>query len=75
MMYLEFMKNFLLSDSGEQMPVRLITASWAKNIWFYFLDVMYFEFMNNFLPADSGEQMPVRLILASWAQKRFVPTF
>ena len=27
MMYLEFMKNFLLSDSGEQMPVRLITAS------------------------------------------------
>ena len=27
MMYVVFMKNFLLADSGEQMPVRLITAS------------------------------------------------
>ena len=30
MMYVEFMKNFLLSDSGEQIPVRLISASWAQ---------------------------------------------
>ena len=30
MMYVEFMKNFLLADSGEQMPVRHITASWAQ---------------------------------------------
>ena len=30
MMYFEFMKNFLLADSGEQMPVRLISASWAR---------------------------------------------
>ena len=30
MMYVEFMKNFLLADSGEQMPVRLISASWAQ---------------------------------------------
>ena len=29
MMYVEFMKNFLLADSGEQMPVTLISASWA----------------------------------------------
>ena len=29
-MYVEFMKNFLIADSGEQMPVRLITASWAQ---------------------------------------------
>ena len=29
-MYFEFMKNFLLADSGEQMPVRLISASWAQ---------------------------------------------
>ena len=29
-MYFEFMKNFLLVDSGEQMPVRLISASWAQ---------------------------------------------
>ena len=27
MMYVEFMKNFLLADSGKQMPVRLISAS------------------------------------------------
>ena len=76
MMYVEFMKNFLLADSGEQMPVRLITASWAqKRFDSYFLDMMYVEFMKNFLLADSGEQMPVRLISASWAEKRFVPTF
>ena len=31
MMYFEFVKNFLLADSGEQMPVRLISASWAQN--------------------------------------------
>ena len=76
MMYVEFMKNFLLADSGEQMPVRLISASWArKTFCSYFLDMMYVEFMKNFLIADSGEQMPVRLIKASWAQKRLIPTF
>ena len=30
MIYVEFMKNFLLADSGEQMPVRLISASWEQ---------------------------------------------
>ena len=30
MMYVEFMKNFIIADSGEQMPVRLITASWPQ---------------------------------------------
>ena len=30
MMYVEFMKNFLLSDSSEQMAVRDISASWAQ---------------------------------------------
>ena len=34
MMYVEFMKNFLLSDSSEQMAVRVISASLAKNVWF-----------------------------------------
>ena len=29
-MYVEFMKNFLLADSGEQMPVRLISAFLAQ---------------------------------------------
>ena len=76
MMYVGFMKNFLLADSGEQMPVRLISACWAEKTFdSYFLDMMYFEFMKNFLLADSFEQMPVKLISASWAQKRFIPTF
>ena len=30
MMYVEFMKNFLLSDSSEQMAVRVISASGAQ---------------------------------------------
>ena len=29
-MYVEFMKNFLLSDSSEQVAVRLILALWAQ---------------------------------------------
>ena len=29
MMYVVFMKNFLLADSSELMAVRLILASWA----------------------------------------------
>ena len=32
MMYFEFMKNLPLASSGEQMPVRPITASRAKNV-------------------------------------------
>ena len=30
MMYVEFMKNFLLADSSEQMAFGLISASWAE---------------------------------------------
>ena len=30
MMYVEFMKNFLLADSSELMAVRLILESWAQ---------------------------------------------
>ena len=33
-MYVELMKNFLLADSSELMAVRLISASWAQNVWF-----------------------------------------
>ena len=29
-MYFEFLKNFLLADSGEQMPVRIVSTSWAQ---------------------------------------------
>ena len=75
MMYVEFMKNFLLADSSELMAVRLILASWAKNNSdSYFVDMMYVEFMKNFLLADSSELMAVRLTLASSAQKQMIPT-
>ena len=30
MMYVEFMKNSYLADSGELMAVKLISASWAQ---------------------------------------------
>ena len=30
MMYVEFMKNFLLADSSALMAARLILASWAQ---------------------------------------------
>ena len=30
MMYVEFIKNLLLTDSNELMAVRLISASWAQ---------------------------------------------
>ena len=76
MMYVDFMKNFLLADSSELLAVRLISAPWAKNLFnSYFLDMMYVEFMKNFSLTDSSELMTVRLISASWAQKRFIPTF
>ena len=34
MMYVEFMKNFLLADSSEVMGVRLISAYEPKNVLF-----------------------------------------
>ena len=65
-MYVEFMKNFLLADSREQMAVRVISASRApKTFDFYFVGIIYVEFMKNFLLSDSREQMAVRVISAS----------
>ena len=75
MMYVVFIKNFLLADSGQLMAVRLILASWAhKTSDSNFVDMMYVEFIKNFLLADSSELMAVRLILASLAQKQVIPT-
>ena len=65
MMYVEFMKNFLLADSSELMAVRLILHPEPKVSVSYFVDMMYVEFMKNFLLADSSELIAVRLILAS----------
>ena len=76
MIYVEFMKNFLLADSSELMAVRVISASWGpKTFDSYFLDMMYVEFMKNFLLADSSELLAARLILTSRAKKSLIPTF
>ena len=61
MMYVDFMKNFLLADSSELMAF----------LDSYFLDMMYVDF----LLADSNELMALRVIAASRAQKRLIPTF
>ena len=76
MMYVEFIKNFLLADSTVVLlAVRLISASWAqKQVIPTLVEMMYVEFMKNFVLADSSELIAVRLILASWAQKQVIPT-
>ena len=56
MIYVGFMKNFLLADSCVLMAVTFVS---------YFLNMMYLGFMKNVLLADSSELMAVRLISAS----------
>ena len=76
MMYVEFMKNFLLANFSEQMPsLSHFGLLSPKTFDSYFLDMMYVEFMKNFLLADPSELLAVTLILGSWAQKRLIPTF
>ena len=66
MMYVEFMKNFLLPNSSELMAVRFILASSAKKrLISYFLDMMFVGFKNDFLLPHSSELMAFRFILAS----------
>ena len=48
MMYVEFMKNFLLADSSKLMGVRFISDPEPKTFDSYFLDMMYVEFMKKF---------------------------
>ena len=76
MMYVGFMKNFLLPDSSEAIgyKTRFDLLS-PKTFDSYSLDMMYVEFMKNFLLADSSELLAARLIFTSWAQKRLIPTF
>ena len=76
MMYVEFMKNFLVAHSSELLAVRLIFGFLSPKMFdSYFLDIMYVDFMKNFLLVNSRERMAFRLIVASWAQKRSIPTF
>ena len=75
MMYVELMKNSYLADSSELMAVRVISASWPKNVWFLLSRHDVRRVMKNIPLADSSELMAVRVISASWAQKRLIPTF
>ena len=74
MMYVDFMKNFLLADSREMMAARLILASWAQNVWFqrstHHVRRVHQKFSSRRFEWADG----VRLILASWAQKQMIPT-
>ena len=57
-MYVEFIRNFFLTDSSEVMAVRVISASWApKTFDSHFLDMMYVEFIKNFFLTHSSELM------------------
>ena len=75
MMYVEFMKNFLVADSRELIAVRPISASWAQKRLILAFYIWCVEFMKNFFLADSSELIAVRDISASWANKRLIPTF
>ena len=64
MMYVEFMKTFLLTDTSELLALDSFWPPEPKN-----------EFMKNFLIANSSELMAVRVISASWAQRCLSSTF
>ena len=75
-MYVDFMKNFLLTDSSELMAVRSHFGLLSpKTFDSYFLDMIYVEFMKNFHLACWNKVMAVRLISASWAEKRLIASF
>ena len=88
MMYVVFMKNFLLADSraigcythfGLAAKLPVIYTHFCllspKTFDSYFLDMMYVEFMKNFHLACWNKLIAVRLISAFWAQKRLIPIF
>ena len=66
MMYVEFMKNFVLSNweraDGCYIHFGLLSQ---KTFDSYFLDMMFVEFKKYFLLADSSALMAGRLISAS----------
>ena len=75
MMYVEFIKKFFLADSRELMGVKVISASWSKNVWFPLSRHDVPGFLENFFLSDSSELMGVTIISASRAQKRLISTF
>ena len=64
MMYVQFMKNFLLADSTGYWLLDSFWPPEPKNVRIQLLHIMYVEFMKNFLLADSSVVLVVRLILA-----------
>ena len=78
MIYVEFMKNFLLADSSELMAVRLISASWAQK---RLIPTLYLEFRNDVLldsifPEPKNfyfSPIPGAIPLADWLLDSFWP--
>ena len=66
MMYVEFMKNFVLPDweRADRCNTHFGFLS-QKTFDSYFLDMMFVEFKKYFLLADSSALMAVRLISVS----------
>ena len=82
MMYVEFMKIFLLADSSELMAVRLISATWAqKRLFSTFYTWCTLSWSKILLPPIRASRSlldsfrPPDIISASWAQKRLIPPF
>ena len=71
------MKNFPLTDSSEQMAVRVISAPnlSPKTFDSYFLEMILLGFMKNFPLSDSSELMAVGVKYGLLNQKRLIPTF
>ena len=66
MMYVEFMKNFLLPDWERADGCYIHFGLLSQKIFdSYFLDMMFVEFKNYFLLADWSALMAVRLISVS----------
>ena len=69
MMYIEFMKNFLLADSSELMAVRVISVCWAKDTFdSYFLDIDVRRLHEKF-----SSRRFENWLFFSWALKRLIP--
>ena len=65
MMYVEFTKNLLLTDSSEMMAWTHFGLLGPKTFDYYYMGMMYIEFMKNFLLADSCGLMAVKVISAN----------
>ena len=66
MLYVEFMKNFLLANPRELLAVRVISVLLSQKTFdSYFVDMIYVEFHKKFSSLRFEELFGVTLMLAS----------